>query len=121
MILLPRFYFYLISKTAKPSLSNFKNFKRTLLVGVVIVLASNPEKQFNTLIATIPYSSCEPEPYQRWILKGMLDIEKELKLAEEFWDFLGEEGACNDLLDCFKVAGIELRPEIDEYFLKFNK
>ena len=34
----------------------------------------------------------------------------------EFWDFLGGDGAYQDLLDCFERAGIELRPEIDQYF-----
>jgi len=26
-----------------------------------------------------------------------------------------------ELLDCFEKAGIELRPEIDDYFGKFNR
>lgn len=50
----------------------------------------------------------------------MLDLPNELKVAEEFWDFLGGEGAYNDLLDIFERVGIELRAEIDEYFAKFN-
>ncbi|MBI3583349.1 MAG: TdeIII family type II restriction endonuclease [Nitrospinae bacterium] len=74
----------------------------------------------NTLVA-IPYNPYEPQPYERWTLKGMLDLDNELKVAEEFWDFLGGKGAYNELLDCFENAGIELRPEIDEYFAKFNK
>ena len=54
-------------------------------------------------------------------MKGMLDLKEEVKVAEEFWDFVGGQGAYTDLLDCFERAGIELRPEIDEYFKKFNK
>jgi hypothetical protein len=27
----------------------------------------------------------------------------------------------NELLDCFEKAGMELRPEIDRYFNKFNQ
>lgn len=50
----------------------------------------------------------------------MLDLPHELKVAEEFWDFLGGAGAYNDLLDIFERVGIELRAEIDEYFSKFN-
>ena len=50
----------------------------------------------------------------------MLDLEKELKVADEFWDFLGGDGAYQDLLDCFESAGIALRPEIDQYFDKFK-
>ena len=50
-----------------------------------------------------------------------VDINNELKVAEQFWDFLGGEGAYRDLLDCFEKSGQELRPEIDSYFSKFNK
>ena len=106
-------------KTAKPNISNFKDFKRTLLEWTGIVLTQNPKAKINTLIA-IPYNPYEPQPYERWTLKGMLDLEHELKVAKEFWDFLGGEGAYEDLLDCFEKVGIEMRGEIDEYFLKFN-
>lgn len=44
-----------------------------------------------------------------------------IKEASEFWDFLGGEGAYNDLLDIFERIGIELRPEIDDYFARYNK
>ena len=50
----------------------------------------------------------------------MLDLPNELKVAEEFWDFLGGTGAYSDLLDIFERVGIELRSEIDQYFQKFN-
>ena len=53
-------------------------------------------------------------------MRGMLDLNNELKVAEEFWDFLGGEGTYSDLLDCFEKVGIELRPEIDQYFRKFK-
>ena len=106
-------------KTAKPNISNFKDFKRTLLEWVAIVLSTNPKAKVNTLVA-IPYNPYEPKPYERWTLKGMLDLDKELKVAYEFWDFLGGKGAYEDLLDCFERVGIELRPEIDKYFAKFR-
>ena len=51
----------------------------------------------------------------------MLDLKHELLVAEELWEFIGGEGAYEDLLDCFEEAGIELRPEIDKYFAKFEK
>lgn len=41
-------------------------------------------------------------------------------LAAEFWDFLGDDGAYSELLDCFERVGIELRPEIDKFFSKFK-
>lgn len=51
----------------------------------------------------------------------MLDLDNELKVASEFWDFLGGAGAYPDLLDVFERIGIELRPEIDNYFARYNQ
>ncbi|MDR1699130.1 MAG: TdeIII family type II restriction endonuclease [Prevotellaceae bacterium] len=107
-------------KTAKPNAGGFKEFKRTLLEWVAVTLATNPTANVQTLIA-IPYNPYEPQPYNRWTMRGMLDLENELKVAEEFWDFLGGQGVYTELLDCFEQAGIELRPEIDEYFARFNR
>ncbi len=107
-------------KTAKPNAGGFKEFKRTLLEWAAAVLASNPSADVQTMIA-IPYNPYEPQPYNRWTIRGMLDIKNELMVADEFWDFLGGKGAYLDILKCFEEVGIELRPEIDKYFDKFNK
>lgn len=107
-------------KTAKPNVGGFKEFKRTLLEWAAAVLASNPRAKVNTLIA-IPYNPYEPQQYNRWTMRGMLDLENELKVGNELWDFLGGAGAYEDLLDCFERVGIELRDEIDGYFARFNR
>jgi Type II restriction endonuclease, TdeIII len=106
-------------KTAKPNAGNFKEFKRTLLEWIATVLATNPSAKVNSLIA-IPYNPYAPQPYNRWTMRGMLDLPNELKVAEEFWDFLGGPGAYLALLDIFERVGIELRPEIDAYFKRFS-
>jgi hypothetical protein len=106
-------------KTAKPNISNFRDFKRTLLEWIAIFLADHPNTCINTWLA-IPYNPYEPKPYERWTLKGMIDLERELMVGKEFWDFLGGEGAYEAVLDCFEEVGIELRPEIDKYFEKFK-
>lgn len=106
-------------KTAKPNISNFKDFKRTLLEWVGIVLTKNPNLKINTLIA-IPYNPYDPQPYERWTIKGMLDDKYELMVGKEFWDFIGGDGAYEDILNCFESAGIKMRPEIDEYFSHFK-
>lgn len=107
-------------KTAKPNAGAFKEFKRTLLEWVATTLAANPEARIQTLIA-IPYNPYEPHQYNRWTMRGMLDLDNELKVANEFWDFLGGQGAYTALLDIFERIGIELRPEIDDYFARYNK
>lgn len=106
-------------KIVKPNISNFKDFKRTLLYWVAIILAQNPTAKIHSCIA-MPYNPYHPEPYQRWTLKGMLDLKEELKVAEEFWNFIGGKHAFEDVLDCFEIAGIEMRKEIDDYFAKFK-
>ncbi len=106
-------------KTVKPNISNFKDFKRTLLEWIAIFLFRYPDEEVNSYVA-IPYNPYEPKPYERWTLKGMLDLDNELKVADEFWDFLGGEGAYSELLDCFERVGIELRPEIDKYFYRYK-
>lgn len=113
--------FYLFDiKTAKPNVGGFKEFKRTLLEWVAVFLANNPQASVNTLIA-IPYNPYEPQAYNRWTMRGMLDLEQELKVAAEFWDFIGGENTYKDLLDCFERVGVELRDEIDAYFRRFRR
>lgn len=107
-------------KTAKPNIGGFQTHKRTLLEWVAAEMARNPEAKVNSIIA-IPYNPYEPEPYKRWTIRGMLDLKHELLVAEELWNFIGGDGAYQDLLDCFEEAGIELRPEIDGYFAKFEE
>jgi len=106
-------------KTAKPNFSNFKDFKRTLLEWIAIYLSKHPNVNIHSYIA-IPYNPYEPKPYERWTLKGMLDLDNELKVAEEFWNFLGGDGVYTELLDCFERAGMKLKKELDDYFAKFK-
>ena len=106
-------------KTVKPNIGDFKTFKRTLLEWIAIVLAQKPETEVHSFIA-IPYNPYEPRPCERWTLRGMLDLDDELRVGEEFWDFLGGKGAYQDLMDCFQNAGIALRPELDAFFERFN-
>lgn len=92
-------------KTAKPNISGFKDIKRTLLDWVAIYLVKNPEADIHSF-AGIPYNPYEPKPYRRWTLQSTIDIEHELKVAEEFWNFIGCGDIYVDLLDCFRVEGL---------------
>lgn len=111
--------FLLDMKTVKPNKGEFVGYKRMLLEWAAVEMTHNPSVKVNTIIA-IPYNPYEPKPYERWTMKGLFDLEKEIYVANELWDFLGGDGAYNDLLDCFELAGIELRPEIDSYFARFK-
>ena len=106
-------------KTAKPNKGDFEKFKQTLLTWAGIIFTKDKNVKVNTLLG-IPYNPFYPKPYKTWTMRSMIDTNQELKVAEEFWDFLGGQGAYNELLDCFEQAGIELRPEIDNYFARYN-
>ena len=51
----------------------------------------------------------------------MLDLDKELKVAEELWNFIGGDNVYDDILLCFEEVGLNMRKEIDEYFSNFLK
>lgn len=109
---------YLVDiKTAKPNKSNFENFKRQLLEWMGTFIEYDSTLDVYPIIA-IPYNPYEPKPYKRWTMRGMLDLDHELLVAEDFWDFLGGIGAFEELLDCFERVGIQLRDEIDDYFAR---
>jgi len=107
-------------KTVKPNAGNGRKFKRTLLEWVAAILAQNPHTNITTALA-LPYNPEHPNPYNRWTLRGMLDVKNELFVAEEFWDFLGGKGAYEELLNAFEHVGTELRPEIDKAFAKYKE
>ena len=107
-------------KTVKPNKGNFKEYKRTLLEWTAAELARDSEASVNTIIG-IPYNPYEPKPYERWTLKGMLDLRHDILIAEDLWNFIGGEGTYAELLKAFEDAGIELRDEIDNYFERFRE
>lgn len=106
-------------KTAKPNKSSFKDHKRTLLEWVAAYLYQDPQAQVNSYIA-IPYNPYEPNRYRRWTLNDAIDLNNELMVGKEFWDFLGGKDSYEEVLYCFEKAGIELREYIDNYFKNFK-
>ena len=107
-------------KTVKPNISGFEDHKRTLLKWMAYALYNDPNAKIFSFIA-MPYNPYHPKPYKRWTLRGMLDIEKQLKVGEEFWNFLaGGDDIYDELLDCFSRVGQELRVKLDKYFSRFS-
>jgi type II restriction enzyme len=110
--------YYFDLKTAKPNVDEIVGFKRKMLEWVAIRGAIGPKPKIYTGLA-IPYNPYEPQPYDRWTFQGMFDLPNEIKVAEEFWDFLGGQNTYGELLQIFEDVGIELRPEIDAKFATF--
>ena len=111
---------YLIDlKTAKPNKGDFISFKRNFLEWIASILYTNPNAKVTAFLG-IPYNPYYPKPYARWTLAGMFDLKNELKVGEEYWDFIGGYGAYNELLDIFETVGLKMREEIDAYFSKYR-
>jgi hypothetical protein len=107
--------------SAKPNMKEFSSLKLKLLRWTALRLSQDKNARVFTRVA-IPYNPYHPQPYQRWTLKGLYDLNKgEILVGEEFWNFVAGEDVYNDLLDVFKEAGEELREEIDRKFAKFQK
>lgn len=88
-------------KTVKPNKGDFISYKRNMLEWLAVYFFQKPKAKIHTLIS-IPYNPYEPKPYMRWTMKGMLDLDEEVKIAEEFWDFLAGKGTYKNSLDCFE-------------------
>ena len=105
-------------KTAKPNMSSFEKYKQDMLEWAAAVLHQDENVNVRTIIA-IPYNPYEPRPYNRWTMRGMLEIDNQsqLMVGKEFWNFLaGGQDIYEDLLHCFESVGRRMREEIDEYF-----
>ncbi|MCX7920071.1 MAG: TdeIII family type II restriction endonuclease [bacterium] len=110
--------YYFEIKTVKPNIDVFTRTKEKLLQWKAMRYSIDRNIRVRTYIC-IPYNPEEPNPYSRWTLQGLYDLENEVLVAEEFWNFLGGEGTYEDLLDIFEQTGMELRTEIDERLAEF--
>lgn len=107
-------------KTAKPNVDGFEKYKENILKWTAAILYENPKADVGAMVG-IPYNPFYPAPYKHWTIRGMFDIGEQIKVAEEFWDFLAGKPVYEDLLDCFEAVGVEMRGEIDAYFKRFGK
>jgi len=106
--------------SAKPNMKEFVALKLKLLRWTALRLSQKRDAQVFTRLA-IPYNPYHPEPYERWTLKGLYDLEGgEILVGEEFWNFLADNDIYEELLDIFQEVGIKLRDEIDKKFAEFR-
>jgi len=107
--------------SAKPNMKEFAALKLKLLRWTALRLSQDKNAKVFTRLA-IPYNPYHPQPYQRWTLKGLYDLDKgEILVGEEFWNFVANDDIYDELLDVFQEAGNELRKEIDRKFAQFRK
>ncbi len=98
--------YYIEIKTAKPNIDVFVKSKQKLLEWIAL-----RKKRVNTILA-IPYNPYHPEPYSRFTMQGYLDEEKELYVAEKFWELLGGKETYEEVLEIFDEVGKEFKEKI---------
>jgi len=106
--------------SAKPNMKEFVALKLKLLRWSALRQSRNKKAKVFTRLA-IPYNPYHPEPYERWTLKGLYDLEAgEILVGEDFWNFVASDNIYEELLDVFQGVGEELRDEIDAKFAEFR-
>ncbi len=106
--------------SAKPNMKEFAALKLKLLRWTALRLSQDKNAKVFTRLA-IPYNPYHPQPYERWTLKGLYDLDRgEILVGEEFWNFVAGDDIYDELLDVFQEAGEELRGEIDRKFAEFR-
>ncbi len=107
-------------KTAKPNIDGFEKQKEKMLEWMASILYTNPKMNVRTITA-IPYNPSHPAEYDRWTLRGVVDISEngQLLVAEDFWNFLaGGEDVYNPLLECFYRVGRNMEWEVNRFVNK---
>jgi len=100
--------------SAKPNIKEFVELKRKLLKWTALRYSQGNKCKVLTQLA-IPYNPYEPQPYERWTLRGLYDINKEILVGKDFWDFLGGKNTYKDLLITFEQVGKKLQGVINNY------
>lgn len=107
--------------SAKPNMKEFAASKLKLLRWTALRYSQGNDTQVYTRLA-IPYNPYHPNPYERWTLKGLYDLENgEVLVGEEFWNFVANDNIYEELLEIFQSVGEELRAEIDGKFAEFRR
>lgn len=107
---------YMDITSVKPNIKEFVALKIKLLRWIGLRLSQNIDANVSVRLA-IPYNPYYPEPYERFTLRGLYDIQNgEILVGEDFWDFIAGTRVFNDLLQLFQDIGEFLRPEIDMRF-----
>lgn len=107
--------------TAKPNIKDFVILKLKLLRWTALRLSQDKNANVFTRLA-IPYNPYHPEPYERWTLRGLYDLENgEILVGENFWNYIASSNIYEQLLDVFQDVGEKLRDEIDKKFAEFRE
>ena len=106
---------YIEIKTTKPNKGESKEAKRGMLK--IIALKS---KQVATFVG-MAYNPYEPEDFKWPLPLNYLKLGEDLLVGNSFWDFLGENGTYNELLEIFDETGKEIYEKINNKIKDISK
>ena len=109
---------YFEIKGPKPNKNEMRAAKRDLLE--IYAMRSTEGKKVKIYLGMY-YNPYHPAEYQRWTCLKFFDKGKDFLIGKDFWDFLGGNGAYEELIDIYEKVGEEIRPVLDQKFKDIAK
>ncbi|MCY4418944.1 MAG: TdeIII family type II restriction endonuclease [Cytophagales bacterium] len=99
-----------------PDRRTAREFKRRLLRWAGVEMQKVADVEVHSFMA-IPYNNSFTERYTTGVdVRDALDLEEELKVDGEFWDFLAGKPVHEDLLKAFLRVGMDFYLDLEKYF-----
>lgn len=109
---------YFEIKGPKPNKNEMKAAKRDLLE--IYALRTSDKKKVKIFLGMY-YNPYYPKKYQRWTCLKFFDEGNDFLIGKDFWDFLGGNGAYEELIEIYEKVGEEIRPSLENKFRKLSK
>lgn len=106
---------YIEIKTIKPNKGECEKAKRTLLK--IVALKNKPA----TVLMGMGYNPYEPEEFAWPLPLNYFKLGEDLLVGKPFWEFLGEDGTYEDLLDVFEETSEKLKGKIKDKIKELRK
>lgn len=104
-------------KTVKPNKSNILDYKRQILEWTAQGYAQFGTKCDIKSAIAMPYNPYHPEPYLRFNIEQIFDIDGgQLLVGENFWNFLAGSDIYDELIATFERAGSKIKPMLQAFF-----
>lgn len=98
--------FYMELKSVKPNKNEMRAAKQDLLNVLAMRQKVKDVKDVYVYLA-LPFNPYFSGRYRRWTVTTFFKAGEDLLVGKEFWDFVGGEGAYEELLGVFKEVGEE--------------
>ena len=107
--------YYFEIKTVKPNIDVFTASKKKMLDWL-----ARQEIDIKSIVA-LPYNPYAPKPYARFTEQNLYDKKEEFMVGKDFWDFLGGDGAYEELLELFDKVGKEYKTKLNKMLTDIGK